>query len=99
MNYMQDKMYQSMGIDPETVKRARKEAAKEAAQANHRQRQRGRRMGTPGKIIPREYGEYIDFEVLLITGAETWLQDTQASPAFTSYNSEQQITDVKFTVI
>lgn len=89
-----------MGIDPEAVKRAEKEARKGSSYSQTRQhRRRNRHTHRTKKIIPPEYGEYIDFEVLSISGNESWLQDSKASPVFMSYNSEKQITDVKFIVL
>lgn len=101
INYMQDKMYQSMGIDPDAVKQARKQAEREEATRNtrHQQRGRGYRNGHSGKVIPADYGEYVDFEVLTMTGKEVWLQNTQASPVFNAYVKESQITDVKYVII
>lgn len=49
------------------------------------------------KIIPHEYGEYIDFEETVITGKEVFMHT--ASIDYRMYRGESQISDVKWVEI
>lgn len=97
MNYVQDRMYKSMGIDPAQMRQAQREAAK--ASAGRGQSRTGHRYRTRAKIIPSGYGETVSFEELAITGTEKWLSDTDKSPVYTEYSKESQITDAHYVII
>lgn len=101
VNYMQDRMYRSMGIDPARMKQARREAEKEAKASSsgrgHGRRKRWR--GHTGKTIPADYGEAVSFEVLPVIGSEKWLTDTDKSPVYTEYRKETQITEAQYVII
>ena len=99
MNYVQDRMFRSMGIDPEEVRRARKEQPRKQSGADTDYRRRKNKSRPYGKIIPEDYGEAVMFEVLTVTGQEQWLRDTDKSPVFTEYRKETQITDVKYVLV
>lgn len=100
VNYMEERMYRSMGIDPEQVRQARRQAEKEKKTASGRGSSR-RRAGSyrAGKLIPADYGEVVAFETLTVTGTEKWLADTDKSPVFTEYRKETQITDAQYVII
>lgn len=97
--YMQDKIYRSMGLDPNQMHGA----AQQAGEAAQRQGRRNRRRGytSPGyrKIIPPDYGEPVAFETATVTGNEKWLYDTDKSPVTYNYRNELQTTDAQYTVI
>ncbi|MCM1004964.1 MAG: hypothetical protein NC402_01555 [Prevotella sp.] len=107
-NYVQDRMFKSMGIDPSEVRRQAAEAENESRRRERRARtsrtsrtsySRRRTYGRASKIIPREYGDAVTFEVLQISGKEKWLFDTEKSPVNYNYKNEFQISDAKYTVI
>lgn len=98
VNYMQDRMYRSMGIDPEAVRQTQKEQEKAERQYSRRQRSSRGYYGY-GKIIPADYGEAVNFTTHTVTGSEKWLTDTDKSPVYTVYTKETQVTDVKYTII
>lgn len=89
---MQRELFKRMGIDPDTFQGHEREGH---ASGHARSRRQNRRRSR--KIIPHDYGEYIDFEVFAIVGTESWL-DTSASPVYVKY-SEMQITEAKYTEI
>lgn len=91
---MQRRMFQSMGIDPSIFEQYNEDDTTEQSfSKQHRQRNR-----TNGrKIIPEDYGEYVKFTVLEITGNEPWL-DTKSSPIYVNF-SEMQITDISWKEI
>lgn len=109
-NYVQDQIYRSMGIDPKQMRqesqgnRQRRKNDEQTDSArntrrNSRNSYRSAASASFGKIIPREYGETITFEVLQVVGTEKWLTDTDKSPVTHTYRNETQITDVKYTII
>lgn len=106
-NYVQEQLYRSMGLDPEMMRTQTGESRRTHGPGRTRRRSgtadsRSRRSGRashPGKIIPREYGETVSFEVMQVTGNEKWLFDTDKSPVTYTYSNEIQITDVKYTII
>lgn len=98
VNYMQNRMYRSMGIDPETVRQAQKEHEEAERQYSRRQRSSRGYYGY-GKIIPADYGDAVSFTTHAVTGTEKWLTDTDKSPVYTVYSKETQVTDVKYTII
>ena len=88
-----------MAIDPEEVRRARKEQPRKQSGADTDYRRRKNKSRPYGKIIPEDYGEAVMFEELTVTGQEQWLRDTDKSPVFTEYRKETQITDVKYVLV
>lgn len=101
---MQRKFYEQMGIDPGIFEGSQGGKRKTNAwETGHRESARGGRRSyrTYGfrrtKTIPEEYGEYITFTVLELTGDEPWLTCTSESPVFKTYVSETQISDAKWT--
>ncbi len=99
VNYMQDRMFRSMGIDPEAVRQAQKEQEEAERQYSRRRQRSSRGYYGYGKIIPADYGEAVSFTTHTVTGSEKWLTDTDKSPVYTVYTKETQITDVKYTII
>lgn len=97
MNYVQDRMYKSMGIDPAQMRQAQREAEKTAAGRGRSRTWRRPRTGR--KIIPPGYGETVSFEELSLSGDEKWLSDTDKSPVYTEYSKETQITDAQYVII
>lgn len=97
MNYVQDRMYKSMGIDPAQMRQAQREAGK-ASSTRGSSRAKRRYRGV-GKIIPSGYGETVSFEELTLTGTEKWLSDTDKSPVYVEYTKESQITDAQYVII
>lgn len=97
MNYVQDRMYKSMGIDPAQMRQAQREAGR--ASSTRGSSRAKRRYRSVGKIIPAGYGETVSFEELTLTGTEKWLSDTDKSPVYTEYIKESQITDAQYVII
>lgn len=98
-NYVQDSIYRSMGIDPKQMRRESAQNQREYTRSHTRTRSQARHSYAGAKIIPREYGESVSFQILEITGDEKWLQDTDKSPVFFTYRNEKQIDDAKYTII
>ncbi|MCM1320122.1 MAG: hypothetical protein NC217_07030 [Muribaculaceae bacterium] len=98
-NYVQDQIYRSMGIDPKQMRQEARGAETKTRSRQGRTRTRRPYTGSRGRIIPRDYGEVVPFEVLKVTGTEKWLQDTDKSPVVHTYQNEVQITDAMYTVV
>lgn len=103
VEHLQNQAFRNMGIDPDEVKRQQRAARQEQKRRESSggwsgQRQRTTRTGRR-KIIPTGVGEYVDFEVLTLTGTEIWLTATADSPVFRTYRSETQITDIQYKII
>ncbi len=98
INYVQDRMFRNMGIDPAQARAQQSEQTSGSARKRSRSRQ-GWHSAQSRKIIPADYGEPVNFEILAITGSEKWLIDTDKSPVFVEYRKEIQITDVQYVII
>lgn len=97
MRYVQDRVFRSMGIDPQQTRMQQEQTQKRTNRRNTRARRR--HTGGTGKIIPPDYGVSIDYVQMELEGTERWLQDTALSPVFKEYRNETQITDVQYTLI
>ncbi len=95
---MQKQMLKNMGIDPSSFdRREYKGGPKAENQTRYSKRRTHARRAQYRKIIPSDYGDYISFTELTLTGSEAWL-DGSASPVFVEYN-ERQITDIRWEEI
>lgn len=98
MRRMQNNMYRQMGLDPREVERQQREARRAQKQAERRAQSRQARQRR-GRIIPAEYGDEVQYQVLNITGTEIWLTHTADSPVYRTYRTETQISEAKYTII
>lgn len=95
---MQKQMLKNMGIDPSAFNRQEDTAGPKAEkQSRYRKRRTNSRHASYRKIIPSDYGDYISFTELSLSGSEAWI-DGSASPVFVEYN-ERQITDIRWEEI